>query len=370
MQVSERVQHPKQKGMSMASTPVGRIQSIALGVTVALVCALIAMAAVGAIGQSVSLSAGSGILSPAFLLMLIPFAIWSYGLRLIRWHSLVRRLVPGLPLTVSGYTQVVGFAFSATPGRIAELYKLKLLERLTRLPATQSLPAVIVERVTDMAAFCSLALVGAIFNWSGIDDGGRSTRWMIAGLGLLILAVAFHVSRRYVRRIQFSQRLSRTWHTHGTRLSRFFPGIGRLNAMLSQVGEGGTKVTGSYALSFAFACVMLGRLGDGVILWQVAQVVGYPVSYSTALFMIGSAGLVGGFTLSPGGMGAAEATLVALIMARGAPLGPAMVTAFSARAMIFWIWVVLGLIVFLISHSKPLVGWAGHRAQDGMVVKE
>ena len=370
MQVSEQVQHPKQKGMSMASTPVGRIRSIALGVTVALVGAVIAVAAVGAIGQSVFLSVGSGILSPAFLLMLIPFAIWSYGLRLIRWHSLVRRLVPGLPLTVSGYTQVVGFAFSATPGRIAELYKLKLLERWTHLPATQSLPAVIVERITDMAAFCSLALVGAIFNWSGIDDGERSMRWVVIGLGLLILAVAYYFGRRHVPWDGIFRRLSYTWQAHGRRFSRFLPGAGRLNAMVSQIGDGGTKVTGSYALSFAFACVMLGRLGDGVILWQVAHVVGYPVSYSMALFMIGSAGLVGGFTLSPGGMGAAEATLVALIMARGAPLGPAMVTAFSARAMIFWIWVVLGLIVFLISHSKHLVGWAGHRAQDGMVVKE
>lgn len=320
---------------------------------------LIASTAAGALRQSISLSLSSGILKPTFLLMLIPFAAWSFGLRVVRWHTLVLRLVPGLPLRVSGYTQVVGFAFSATPGRIAELYKLKLLERSTTVPIAQSLPAALVERVTDIAAFGLLIVIGGVFNWTVVGGGTSATRWLVLGLGLVVLAALYQASRRRGAWGWFVRCAAGTWQKHGARWSRFVPGAGKVSAILDQLRTGGTRVTNPYTVAFALACVVVGRLGDGVILWQFAQAVGYPVSFTMALLMIGSAGLVGGITLSPGGLGAAEATLVGLIAAHGAPLGAAMVTAFGARAMIFWLWVVVGLLVFAASHGKRIVGRAG-----------
>ena len=36
------------------------------------------------------------VLSPAVLLVLLPFGLWSFGLRTARWHTLLGRLVPKL----------------------------------------------------------------------------------------------------------------------------------------------------------------------------------------------------------------------------------------------------------------------------------
>src|SRR5579884_2295870 len=125
----------------MTSVPFGHGRGLLIIAGVVGIGALIAPTAAATIKQAVALSLDHGLLNPSFLLMLVPFAVWSYGLRILRWHTLVRRLVPGSSLVANGYTQIVGFAFSATPGRIAELYKLKLLEHSTKLPVAQSLPA-------------------------------------------------------------------------------------------------------------------------------------------------------------------------------------------------------------------------------------
>lgn len=354
----------------MVSLPIGRTRGSLIVVGAALVGVLIALAAVGAINQWVTLSVERGLLRPSFLLMLVPFAIWSYGLRIIRWHTLVRRLVPGSSLIATGYTQIVGFAFSATPGRIAELYKLKLLERSTNLPVAQALPAAIVERLTDILAFSLLAVIGGIYDWSGSADTGHATRWIAVALGLIALVAIYHLGRRHQAWNELLRTLDRTCQRFEGRWPGVLPGVGRFSAMLSHLRTGGSKVSNPSIVALALACVVVGRLGDGVILWQIARAVGYPVPFSIALLMIGSAGLMGGITLSPGGFGATEATLVGLIIARGAPLDAAMVTALGARAMIYWVWVVVGLCVFIVGHSKQILGWDTPRSQSGVLLKE
>lgn len=353
----------------MISLPIGRIRGLLIITGVVGIGALIAPTAAATIRQAVSLSLDHGLLNPSFLLMLVPFAVCSYGLRILRWHTLVRRLVPGSSLVTNGYTQIVGFAFSATPGRIAELYKLKLLEHSTRLPIAQSLPAAIVERLTDVAAFSLLAVIGGLFDWSESTGAGSATRWILLLLGLAILASVYHLGWRHRGRFEPPPTLAPLYQRVAKR-ARALPGISRLSTILSQLKTGGSQVGSPSIMAFALACVVIGRLGDGVILWQIARAVGYPVSFSMALLMIGSAGLVGGITFSPGGLGATEATLVGLIMAHGAPLGAAMVTALGARTLIYWLWVLVGLCVFVVGQSKHIAGWDVPRSQDRAYVEE
>jgi len=117
-----------------------------------------------------------------FLLALLPFAIWSFGLRALRWHVLVGSLKPGLSPITTGYVQLIGFSFSVTPGRVAELYKLKVLERSTGVAVAQSLPAVFVERLTDAIALGLLVAVGGFLHWSATSTTSRLPL-LLAALG-------------------------------------------------------------------------------------------------------------------------------------------------------------------------------------------
>jgi uncharacterized membrane protein YbhN (UPF0104 family) len=69
------------------------------------------------------------------------------------------------------------------------------------------------------------------------------------------------------------------------------------------------------------------------------------------MMIVGASGLAGGISLTPGGIGAAEASFVALISANGMPLGLAVITTFATRALLYWLWVVLGLGVFAAGHG-------------------
>lgn len=372
----------------MGSLPSGRARGILLITAVALVGAVIAVLALGAVRQSVILSLQSGILRPSFLLALIPFAAWSFGLRVLRWHVLVRRLAPATPLRVSGFSQMVGFAFSATPGRIAELYKLRLLDRAVGLPVAQSLPAALVERLTDVIAFGLLIVIGGVVSLGtgglpGLAAGGTAllarvthggavptTTWVLVALGIVALVAAV---RAWRRRAAWWKRLRAGLDAQSESDAgwlRLIPGRQRILATASQLRSGGARVADPPTLALALACVTVGRLGDSLVLWQIAHAVGYPMPFALALVMIGSAGFVGGITLSPGGLGAAEAALVGLVVAHGAPIGAALVIAFGTRVVIFWLWVLVGLVLFATSHGKQIASWAGFRVRHRSVLVE
>ncbi|MBX6770113.1 MAG: flippase-like domain-containing protein [Chloroflexi bacterium] len=337
--------------MRNATGLAARLRYRIITVSLILISAALAVVAMRAIWQSLALSSGS--FRPVVLIWVLPFACWSFGLRLVRWHTLLRRLAPALSVRTSGYTQLVGFALAVTPGRIAELYKLKLLEQTARVPVAQSLPAIVVERITDLTAFGLLVLIGGTLDLSHVVARNRALGWATLGIGVIIAAILIQQGQRSDAAARITRRLIVRLRRWGGRWISRLPGAQRLGGAISELQTGGARIGHPLTLALALACVTIGRLGDGVILWEMARVVGYPVSYPAALLMIGSAGLVGGLSLAPGGMGTAEATLIGLIVAHGAPLGPAVVAAVATRLLIFWLWVVIGLAAFLLGPGKP-----------------
>lgn len=284
-------------------------------------------------------------IAPVMVAWLLPLAIWSFGLRLVRLHVLLRRVVPGLTLPVTLRTQSIGFALAVSPGRLAEFYKLQTVQRATGVPVATSLPAVLAERLTDLSAFAALAMVGGWLSWSGADDTRRAAGWLVLGFAVIAGAFVYQIggSSRYDwRRLGSGGRLRGL----GDRLVTRFPLVNTLVTILRQLWAGSTQLASPKVLGTALGAVVAARLGDVLVIYLVSQALGYPVPFTTAMLMLGLTGLAGGLSLAPGGMGAAEATLTALAVAQGIPLQSALTIALITRALTFWIWVVLGLLVF------------------------
>jgi uncharacterized membrane protein YbhN (UPF0104 family) len=369
-----------EEGFSMVFLSSNRIRR-AVTAVILLVAIAFSLAGLNLVHQSLD----GRLFDPVVLIALLPFAIWSFGLRALRWHALARSLKPGLSPLVSGYVQLVGFSFSVTPGRVAELYKLKVLERSSGISVAQSLPAVVVERLTDAMALTLLVAVGGILHWSAAVPAGSALP-LIVVVGIVVLTVAVLLPLRGRARTNslsplgegqgegvptsrhvgialavFSRQgllirsralLDRS--PIGRRLLQFLAN-NRVSSTLTQLKDGSVGVTRPGTLALALLLVALGRLGDGALLWKIGQLVGYPIPFSLAMLIMGTTGLVGGISLSPGGVGAAEAALVALIVAHGIPLAVAVVATFTARTLLFWLWVVLGLCVFAASQLYHFV---------------
>lgn len=298
------------------------------GRSIRMVVPLIAAMATALLGIGLYLSwrmghdiAWSSHVLPA-LPVLLALGCGSYGSRFLRWHLLVRRLAPHLPLAASLRIYMAGFAMGLTPGRVGEFLKFSLLREATGIAELESFSIFPLERATEAAAFLGLAVVGALFGHLQLHRIGHGSLITIAvlpglaGLGLLL---------RLLYR--------------GSHSNRATQATGRLDGVL----RGLLTVAGLRALLPALCCAALARCFDAALFYSATRAVGLTLSLPGAAMAWGLAGLVGGLSLLPAGVGAVEASLVTTVIGLGGDSAAALAAALLARIMTLWLWIPPGL---------------------------
>lgn len=258
---------------------------------------------------------------PALPLLLV-LGTGSYSARFVRWHLLVRRLAPRLPLRTSAAIYMAGFGMGLTPGRLGEFMKFTLLRQATGVAEAESVSVFPLERATEATAFVGLAVVGAVVGNLHLQHIGIGALLTIAVLPCLaLLPLGYQV----LRRRRASGKASRS---------------GRL---LSQVLHGLLTISGFRAVLLALLCAAVARTFDTFLFYSAAHAVGLPLTLPMAAFAWGLAGLVGGLSLLPAGVGAVEASLVATVIGLGGDGALALAAALLARLMTLWLWIPPGL---------------------------
>lgn len=99
----------------------------------------------------------------SWLVLVLAFgaALISYTLRVLRFYYFLSRSGVAISLPSTLVVQMVGFAFSVTPGRIGEVFKLHLIRERTGTPVVQTAPLLLLDRLTEGGGFMILALVSA-----------------------------------------------------------------------------------------------------------------------------------------------------------------------------------------------------------------
>ena len=279
------------------------------------------------LGHSATWSGGDLTLLP----WLLPLGAGSYLLRFVRWHVLVRQLASRLPLGRSLRIYLAGFAMGLTPGRLGEFCKFALLRSATGVPELQSAPIFPLERATEAASFAALAVAGASIGHFQPASLGASALAMILALPLLaLLALAL----RFLSRRSAASTAGSSWR---------------------QLLAGVQSVAGPRPLALALACALTARCFDAALFWTAVRAAGVQLPLPAAALAFGLAGLTGGFSLLPAGVGAVEASLVATVAALGAPAGPALLAALLARCVTLWLWIPPGLwFAFRDSSARPI----------------
>jgi len=224
----------------------------------------------------------------------------------------------------------IGFALIMTPGRVGEAIKLFLLRERAGVPVATSASVLVLERAAEAAGLIVLALASSFFlPWA---EGFLMDRKLaLVGVALLALALTITFWRPIVAlvpRLPLARRV----------LAR--PGPARL---WSNLVRGGERVLRWRALLPAVGISLLARTCDGIAIFWIAGLYGVGLSLPAACFILGSSAFIGGISMLPGGAGAAEVTLIGLLLAFGAGPAAALATALTARTLIFWLWVALGL---------------------------
>lgn len=258
--------------------------------------------------------------------LLLLFSLANYLLRGLRWHLFARRL--GLPTTLGADLRhfLGGFAMVVTPGRVGELVRMRWLKRETGWAYERTAPLALMDRASDLAA---MALILALS--VAIAAGGMGGALPVAALALVAAYAATHpkllaaiVTRMFRLTGGFARLFARA-RTAARSLGRF----GNAATMLPALVLG---VTGWLAEGYAFH-LLLGWMGAEIGLWK-----------AIGIFVFAT--LAGGLTGAPGGVGGAEAAMIALLALDGVPMEVSVPATAIIRVTTLWFALGLGLLVF------------------------
>lgn len=263
----------------------------------------------------------------AQLPVLMSLALLSFGLRYVRWFYLLRLSGCHVPVWRGWLAYLSGFAFTATPGKVGELVRIRYFGRL-QVDASRVMSAFVFERALDLVVVLGLASL-----W--VADH-QMLGLAAAFVGVILLIVCLVVLRPAWTGALGAGLAVRGW----LRLARLLQFMAEAFAgCLVWVKPWPLLISvllGMGAWSFtAYAFV---HLLDSLRLdvpW-LAAFSGYPLAM-----------LAGAASVMPGGVGSTEAAIVVQLQWHGVPMATALLAAVVVRLGTMWFSVLCGLVAVL-----------------------
>lgn len=260
-----------------------------------------------------------GMLGIAIALLM---SMLNYGLRFLRWQSYLAAFGHSVPWWPSLRIYLAGFALTTTPGKAGEALRGILLKH-RGIPYPQSFAAFFSERLSDLFAVVLLALFGLT-----LYPDARPM--IVAGIVLVIVGFVVLSRRRLMEKLltlvpgsggKFSQLVRHLLHVllEAQRCHRL--GI-LLSATLLSV-----LAWGAEALAFHW-----------ILNWMGADI---PLVF--AVFVYATSMLAGALSFMPGGVGGAEAVMIALLAWKGMSSADAVAATVLIRLATLWFAVGIGV---------------------------
>lgn len=261
----------------------------------------------------------ASILPLLFLISLI-----SYIARYIRWHWLLRRAGQNTPFIRGFLAYLSGFAFTATPGKVGELVRMRYLIPIGVSPELV-ISTFIFERAFDLVAVLLLASIAI----------SRPDLFIFV---LLFVAAFIATLIFFAYYPKFLLRVSESF------LRRGFLRIAKIMMTLCNGLRG--------ILQWMNMADILMALGLGLIAWGLTSYgflillnyLGLNVPFVSAFAIYPLAMLAGAASMLPGGLGSTEITIVALLAIQGVQLSVAAIAAVGIRVATIWFAILCGFI--------------------------
>ncbi|HEX4496505.1 MAG TPA: lysylphosphatidylglycerol synthase transmembrane domain-containing protein [Thermoanaerobaculia bacterium] len=257
------------------------------------------------------------------LVPVLALSLFNYGLRYLRWEFYLKRLGcalgPGRGLAIF----LVGFLLSVTPGRAGELGKAWLVRELGGGRAMRVVSAVLAERVTDVLGTFVLIAIGAL----PLPGGPWIAAAFLAGVVAIVVVLTWR------RGAEWAFAILGKMPVMGPRVPHLVEMVDRLRELLSpELAIGGILVA-----SVAWAA-------EGYGFWLVVRNYAPKAGLLVAIFNYTAASILGGLSMLPGGLGAAEGSLTALLHEQGLATADASSITLVIRAATLWFSVLFGVL--------------------------
>ena len=257
---------------------------------------------------------------------LLALSLINYTLRAARWHMFARRLGLKTSLAQNFRHYFGGFAMSVTPGKIGELVRMLWLKRETGWSLESTAPLALLDRASDLAAMAILLGIAIALSATGVTGAVPVT--------LLALAAAYVSTRPTL----LAGVASATYRV-----------VGRWPRLFARIRAAARSLDRFSNRSLMAASTLFGAVGwfaEGYAFYLLLGWMGADVSLALAVAIFVFSTIAGGLTGAPGGLGGAEAAMVALLSIEGVPLDISLPATAIIRLTTLWFAVGIGLVVF------------------------
>jgi uncharacterized protein (TIRG00374 family) len=270
----------------------------------------------------------------------LALAALNYLLRFLKWELYLRRLGVRLPLGDSFGIFLSGFSLTVTPGKVGEVLKSYLLREVHGVPMARTAPIVVAERLTDLVALASLALVGV-----GALAGGERVAWV--ALAMVGVAVACVASERLAHAV--------------IDLVGAMPVVGKLAPKLREFYAATKTLLHPTPLVLATLLSIVAWMCECLAFWLVLRgFAGADASLKLCTFIYATMTIAGALSFLPGGLGVQEIGMVKLLIAQAHGVSEPMAAAatFITRLCTLWFAVIIGVVALVIMQRRTRVDLA------------
>lgn len=262
-------------------------------------------------------------------------SFFGYLVRIAKWEAYLRRLDIRVPLAESALCSFSGMIGSITPAGAGSVLKSFLLKEAYETPIARSAPVVVAERLTDLLALLILATLGV---------AGSGYGWPTILVGSLLVGgiiVVFAVPGAGRLAISLCARLPL--------LSRFAPKLEEARSAMQDL-------VGIRVLTITLFLSLIAWGGECVGAWLILQgLEGLSPSFEQATFVYAFSTVAGALSMLPGGLIAAESSMIALLTITAGIEASAEVASAATLMMRFatlWFGVPLGIIALFAFRAR------------------
>jgi uncharacterized protein (TIRG00374 family) len=265
------------------------------------------------------------------IVLALSLSLLNYALRFGRWQLYLASLGHPIAARPSLAIYLAGFSLTTTPGKAGEMLRGIFLKN-RGVPYVRSTAAFLSERLSDLAAVVLITLPGL-----ALYPQGRI--FVVAGVAAVALAG-----------LLISQGSALAWL--GGRMEGHSSRLVKMARHLVLLLLEARRCHRPAMLLVATALSLAAWSAEAFAFHLVLGWTGIEVGLLFAMFTYALAMLAGALSFLPGGLGGAEAVMMALLLFKGAPEPQAIAATIVIRLTTLWFAVALGVAIMSIGQRK------------------
>jgi uncharacterized protein (TIRG00374 family) len=263
----------------------------------------------------------------AQLPVLLLFALASFILRYVRWFWLLRWADSEVPVWRGWLAYLSGFAFTATPGKVGELVRIRYFGRLN-VDGNRVMSAFVFERALDLLVVFCLA-----------------TLWVVDTQMYIFASTFVLVFLALVGLVMYRPKA-----LNALGIAFIYYGFGRVGRLLRFVAQAMAGCVVWFRPVPLLSSLLLGLAAwcsTGLAFVFLLSALQLQVPFLAAFTAYPLAMLAGAASMLPGGVGSTETALVVQLQWHSVPVSTALLAAIVVRLGTIWFSVLLGLVSLL-----------------------